>query len=124
MLRVVKCICNRHSGSVVERPLCDREVTCSIPGRIIRTKDFKKMLKTTLSSKEKLVCFSLFAFRLLEVSLFFAFRLSEASLLFAFRLSEVSLLFAFRLSEVSLLFAFRFSIIGLFHVVTVKCLST
>ena len=34
------------------------------------------------------------------------------------------MLFAFRLSEVSLLFAFRFSIIGLFHVVTVKCLST
>ena len=51
-------------------------------------KTLKKMLKTTLSSKEKLVCFSLFAFRLSEVSLFFAFRLSEASLLFAFRFSS------------------------------------
>ena len=27
--------CNRHSGSVVERPLCDREVEGSIPGRVI-----------------------------------------------------------------------------------------
>ena len=26
---------NRHSGSVVERPLCDREVAGSIPGRVI-----------------------------------------------------------------------------------------
>ena len=25
----------RHSGSVVERPLCDREVAGSIPGRVI-----------------------------------------------------------------------------------------
>ena len=86
-------------------------------------------------SKEKLVCFSLFTFRLSKVSLLFAFRLSEVSLLFAFRLSEVSLLsafhfllfvfqklacfslFAFRFS----LFVFRFSVIGLCHVVTVIC---
>ena len=26
---------DRHSGSVVERPLCDREVAGSIPGRVI-----------------------------------------------------------------------------------------
>ena len=26
---------NRHSGSVVERPLCDREVAGSIPGQVI-----------------------------------------------------------------------------------------
>ena len=26
---------HRHSGSVVERPLCDREVAGSIPGRVI-----------------------------------------------------------------------------------------
>ena len=26
---------DRHSGSVLERPLCDREVAGSIPGRVI-----------------------------------------------------------------------------------------
>ena len=26
---------NRHSGSMVERPLCDREAVGSIPGRVI-----------------------------------------------------------------------------------------
>ena len=50
----------------------------------------------------------------------FAFRFS----IFVFQKLVCFSLFAFRLSEVSLLFAFRFSIIGLFHVVTVKCLST
>ena len=35
----------RHSGSVVERPLCDREVLGSIPGRII-----PKTLKMVLAA--------------------------------------------------------------------------
>ena len=43
--------------------------------------------KPQCDSKEKLVCFSLFVFRLSEFSLLFAFRLSEVNLLFAFRFS-------------------------------------
>ena len=43
------CAChilrNRHSGSVVERPLCDREVAGSIPGRVI-----PKTLKMVLAA--------------------------------------------------------------------------
>ena len=35
----------RHSGSVVERPLCDREVEGSIPGRVI-----PKTLKMVLAA--------------------------------------------------------------------------
>ena len=35
----------RHSGSVVERPLCDREVAGSIPGRVI-----PKTLKMVLAA--------------------------------------------------------------------------
>ena len=35
----------RHSGSVVERPLCDREVAGSIPGRVI-----PKTLKLVLAA--------------------------------------------------------------------------
>ena len=38
-------IVNRHSGSVVERPLCDREVAGSIPGRVI-----PKTLKMVLAA--------------------------------------------------------------------------
>ena len=34
---------HRHSGSVIERPLCDREVVGSIPGRVI-PKTLKKIL--------------------------------------------------------------------------------
>ena len=30
-----KITLDRHSGSVVERPLCDREVAGSIPSRVI-----------------------------------------------------------------------------------------
>ena len=37
--------CYRHSGSVVERPLCDREVAGSIPGRVI-----PKTLKMVLAA--------------------------------------------------------------------------
>ena len=36
---------NRHSGSVVERPLCDREVAGSIPGQVI-----PKTLKMVLAA--------------------------------------------------------------------------
>ena len=36
---------NRHSGSVVERPLCDREVAGSIPGWVI-----PKTLKMVLAA--------------------------------------------------------------------------
>ena len=36
---------HRHSGSVVERPLCDREVAGSIPGRVI-----PKTLKMVLAA--------------------------------------------------------------------------
>ena len=36
---------NRHSGSVIERPLCDREVAGSIPGRVI-----PKTLKMVLAA--------------------------------------------------------------------------
>ena len=36
---------DRHSGSVVERPLCDREVVGSIPGRVI-----PKTLKMVLAA--------------------------------------------------------------------------
>ena len=36
---------NRHSGSVVERPLCDREVAGSIPDRVI-----PKTLKMVLAA--------------------------------------------------------------------------
>ena len=36
---------NRHSGSVVERPLCDREVAGSIPSRVI-----PKTLKMVLAA--------------------------------------------------------------------------
>ena len=36
---------NRHRGSVVERPLCDREVADSIPGRVI-----PKTLKMVLAA--------------------------------------------------------------------------
>ena len=36
---------DRHSGSVVERPLCDREVAGSIPGRVI-----PKTLKMVLAA--------------------------------------------------------------------------
>ena len=39
------CLANRHSGSVVERPLCDREVAGSIPGRVI-----PKTLKMVLAA--------------------------------------------------------------------------
>ena len=35
----------RHSGSVVERPLCDQEVAGSIPGRVI-----SKTLKMVLAA--------------------------------------------------------------------------
>ena len=38
-------VSNRHSGSVVERPLCDREVAGSIPGRVI-----PKTLKMVLAA--------------------------------------------------------------------------
>ena len=38
---------HRHSGSVVERPLCDREVAGSIPSRVI-PKTFK-MVQDALS---------------------------------------------------------------------------
>ena len=31
----LQTVFDQHSGSVVERPLCDREVACSIPGRVI-----------------------------------------------------------------------------------------
>ena len=31
----LNCCKDRHSGSVVERPLCDWEVAGSIPGRLI-----------------------------------------------------------------------------------------
>ena len=51
----VVCVCayptflisvlNRHSGSVVERPLCDREVAGSIPGWVI-----PKTLKMVLAA--------------------------------------------------------------------------
>ena len=51
-LFVIKCdivsttwIIDRHSGSVVERPLCDREVAGSIPGRVI-----PKTLKMVLAA--------------------------------------------------------------------------
>ena len=37
------CLLDRHSGSVVERPLCDREVAGSIPGQVI-PKTFKMVL--------------------------------------------------------------------------------
>ena len=30
-----QCVCDRHSGSVVERLLCDREVAGLIPGLVI-----------------------------------------------------------------------------------------
>ena len=40
-----KFILHRHSGSVVERPLCDREVAGSIPGRVI-----PKTLKMVLAA--------------------------------------------------------------------------
>ena len=36
---------HRHSGSVVKRPLCDREVAGSIPGRVI-----PKTLKMVLAA--------------------------------------------------------------------------
>ena len=36
---------DRHSGSVVERPICDREVAGSIPGRVI-----PKTLKMVLAA--------------------------------------------------------------------------
>ena len=36
---------DRHSGSVVERPLCDREVAGSIPGQVI-----PKTLKMVLAA--------------------------------------------------------------------------
>ena len=42
---LVGCIGNRHSGSVVERPLCGREVAGSIPGRVI-----PKTLKMVLAA--------------------------------------------------------------------------
>ena len=32
---ILSIYAHRHSGSVVERPLCDREVVGSIPGRVI-----------------------------------------------------------------------------------------
>ena len=38
-------LAHRHSGSVVERPLCDREVAGSIPGRVI-----PKTLKMVLAA--------------------------------------------------------------------------
>ena len=41
----IEHIQNRHSGSVVERPLCDREVAGSIPGRVI-----PKTLKMVLAA--------------------------------------------------------------------------
>ena len=41
----VSCITDRHSGSVVERPLCDREVAGSIPCRVI-----PKTLKMVLAA--------------------------------------------------------------------------
>ena len=37
---------DRHNGSVVERPLCDRDVAGSIPGQ---TKDFKNGTSCTLA---------------------------------------------------------------------------
>ena len=42
---VILSLTNRHSGSVVERPLCDREVAGSIPGRVI-----PKTLKMVLAA--------------------------------------------------------------------------
>ena len=41
----ISCDHNRHSGSVVERPLCDREVAGSIPCRVI-----PKTLKMVLAA--------------------------------------------------------------------------
>ena len=43
--RPIIIACDRHSGSVVERPLCDREVAGSIPGRVI-----PKTLKMVLAA--------------------------------------------------------------------------
>ena len=45
MCRGNKFTYDRHSGSVVERPLCDREVAGSIPGRVI-----PKTLKMVLAA--------------------------------------------------------------------------
>ena len=44
-IRLVHLRNDPHSGSVVERPLCDREVASSIPGRVI-----PKTLKMILSA--------------------------------------------------------------------------
>ena len=44
-LHVLNLDIYRHSGSVVERPLCDREVAGSIPGRVI-----PKTLKMVLAA--------------------------------------------------------------------------
>ena len=46
---VTKANIYRHSGSVVERPLCDREVAGSIPGRVI-----PKTLKMVLAWRSAL----------------------------------------------------------------------
>ena len=45
LLMPLNKIKHRHSGSVVERPLCDREVAGSIPGRVI-----PKTLKMVLAA--------------------------------------------------------------------------
>ena len=42
---IVEIDCYRHSGSVVERPLCDREVAGMIPGGVI-----PKTLKMVLAA--------------------------------------------------------------------------
>ena len=44
-INIISCFKDRHSGSVVERPLCDREVAGSIPGRVI-----PKTLKIVLAA--------------------------------------------------------------------------
>ena len=44
-MKVTKVTLDQHSGSVVERPLCDREVAGSIPGRVI-----PKTLKMVLAA--------------------------------------------------------------------------
>ena len=44
-VNLFKPLLNRRSGSVVERPLCDREVAGSIPGRVI-----PKTLKMVLAA--------------------------------------------------------------------------
>ena len=55
---------NRHSGSVVERPLCDREVAGSIPGRVIP--NTLKMVLAALSLGAQQSLISLFNAHILD----------------------------------------------------------